>query len=69
MEETEKTYVKIEVIKGERKYYFYIENNSPIGEAYDAAHEVLVKLLEYAQEATTKMKPEEPVVEVIKKEN
>jgi exonuclease III len=55
--DAEKKYVRIEVKKGERVYYFYIEENSPIGEAYDAAYDVLAQLTNYAKEAMEKSRP------------
>lgn len=57
MEETEKKYVKIEITRGERKYYFYIEDQSPLGETYDAAYEVLVKLSEFIKQTTENLQP------------
>lgn len=55
--------VNIEIEKNGRKFYFVLPNNTPIGEAYDAAYQFLVRLTELAKEITEKAKPVEPVID------
>jgi hypothetical protein len=66
MEDSEKKFLRIEVTKGDRKYYFYLEDNSPLGECYDAAFQVLVQLADFIKQNVEKMKPVDvqPIEEV-----
>lgn len=61
--------VNIEIEKNGRKYYFVLPNNTPIGEAYDAAYQFLVRLTELAKEITEKAKPVEPVIDAQAEQN
>ena len=44
-----------------RTYSFTVPMGAPLGEAYDACHEVLMLITKSAQEAAEKAKPVEPV--------
>ena len=45
-----------EVEKGDRKYLFVVPAGSPLGECYDACHEVLGEILKQAQQSAEKAK-------------
>ena len=60
---TIKSYVAIEVVKGERTFSFQMPNGSPYGEAYDAAYEVLNNIIELAKQAADTAKPKSPTDE------
>jgi hypothetical protein len=48
--------VHFEVSKGDRKYVFVVPMRSPLGECYDACHEVLQEILKQAQDSAEKAK-------------
>ncbi len=52
-----KTQVIIEVKKGDNTFSYHMPAGSPFGQAYDAAFEILQKLIEYSQKATETLKP------------
>lgn len=54
-----KTAVSIEVTKNEHVYEFNMPLGVPLGEAYDAAFEVLKELTDLARQATDKAQPKE----------
>lgn len=54
-----KSYVDIEVTKGERTYHFLMPVGSPFGEAYDASFECLTNITELAKQAAEQAKPKE----------
>lgn len=49
----------IEIEKGTRKYVFIMPAEAPLGEAYDAAFQVLKEITELAYQATQSAKPRE----------
>jgi len=51
-----KTQINFETVKGERKYIFSMPVGGTLGEAYDAAFEVLERLLTMSKEAAEKAK-------------
>jgi len=55
----QKGMIHIEIKKEERVYTFVMPMGSPIGECYDAAHEVLNTILEMGKQATEQTKREE----------
>lgn len=48
-------YLNIVVEGNDRKYIFSIPDGSPIGESYDAAYKVLLKINEFANQSAAKM--------------
>ena len=48
--------VIFEVDKNERKYLFSLPINAPLGEAYDACHEMLQEIMKQAQASVEKAK-------------
>jgi hypothetical protein len=54
-----KTHVHFAIDKDERKYVFSLPAGGTLGEAYDAAYQVLEKILEMSKEAADKAKPSE----------
>jgi len=54
-----KTMVYIEVKKNDRTYVFSLPFGCPLGEAYDAAHEVLQSILDMSKQAADNAKQRE----------
>lgn len=48
--------VNFEVEKNDRKYVFTLPMQAPLGEAYDAIHEMLQEILKQAQASADKAK-------------
>lgn len=59
---------KMEVEKDGRIYVLDIPGNAPLGEAYDACHEFLAKIVDLAQAAAEKVKRQESQANGDKKE-
>lgn len=55
----EKKFINIPVEKNGRKFYFVMEEKVPVGEAYNAAYDVLLKLLDMAKQIADNVKPKE----------
>lgn len=53
---SENKQVSVEVEKNGKKYYFVMPDNSPVGEAYDAAYLVLLKIVDFAKQITENSK-------------
>jgi len=53
---TQKAVIQFEVEKNKHRYTFVMPVGSPLGEAYDAVFEVLIKLKEISDEAVEKAK-------------
>lgn len=51
---SEPKYIQMVVDKGNRKYIFLIPDNSPIGETFDAAFQILERINELGKEALAK---------------
>ena len=61
---SEPKYIQMLVQKEDRKFVFLIPDGSKIGEAYDAAFEILQKISDLGKEAVEKAKPvDAPVAE------
>ncbi len=56
----EPKYIQMTVDKGDRKFIFLIPDNSPIGETYDAAFQVLERISQLGKEALKKVEPVKP---------
>lgn len=54
-----KSYVDVEVKKGDRVYHFFMPVGAPFGEAYDAAFEALTNITELAKQAVENARPKE----------
>ena len=54
-----KTAISVEVTKNEHVYQFNMPLNVPLGEAYDAAFEVLREITDLAKKATENAQPKE----------
>ena len=48
--------INIEVEKNNKKFYFVMPDNCPVGDAYDACHLVLNRIVELAQQIADKAK-------------
>lgn len=54
-----KSYIDVEIVKGERVYHFFMPVGAPFGEAYDAAFEALSNITEMAKHAVESAKPKD----------
>jgi hypothetical protein len=57
--------VNFQVTKGDRKYTLNIPYNAPLGEVYDACHEMMQEVLSQAQKLAEKAKEsrtQDPVI-------
>lgn len=52
-------HIELKIVKGKNSYTFCMPYGAPLGEAYDAAHEVLQHLTEQANEAVAKSERKE----------
>ena len=59
-----KSFVDIEIVKGERTYHFLMPVGAPFGEAYDASFETLSAITDMAKQAAEQAKPKEGAEEV-----
>jgi len=56
MNEKTKAALTISITKNDRRYIFLMDVGSPIGEAYDAAHEILQEIIEISKKAAEEAK-------------
>ncbi len=57
--------VHFEVTKNDRRYSFVVPMNAPLGECFDACHEMLQEVIKQAQQSADKSKSareQDPVV-------
>jgi hypothetical protein len=60
-----KAIVSIEVKVGEVMYQFLMPVGTPLGSAYDAAHQVLMEIVELANKAAENAKPKDSAAKEI----
>ena len=57
----DKKLINIEIERNGNKYYFVMPDNCPIGEAFDAAYEIITKIVGIANNVTDNIKPKEEI--------
>ena len=51
---------EVSIMKGDRKYQLLLPMDTSIGEAYEAAYSILLRIVEIAKEHAEKMQPVAP---------